>query len=288
MKNLKSINDFFKMYENSNNDELFKKPELLKSLLMKDEDFGNGNIISAFVNIAYTYWSNFNKKYSDFVGFIEQEFGEFFLFIFMFEIFNRKSYNGGFESYFYEGYASSENTYRGVYNNIDLHHNFVELFEFFNMNKILDNGEKTLDIISNYNLELIEDVEMCNSCKGSGSDECYNCYGMGSTDCEVCNGSGKDFDGESCENCDGEGYTECPECKGIGKTNCSDCGGEGEIDLDKLKPDISDWETLDLKWFKIQYEVMSNFNDYLKKLYINNEKIGDLVERSIQSKKYNI
>lgn len=61
-------------------------------------------------------------------------------------------------------------------------------------------------------------------------------------------------------------------------------------DEDDEEYDINDdpLNKLDDKWYDINEKLMEQFNDYLKRLTLDNNKISDLIEIAKQSKKFNI
>jgi len=92
---------------------------------------------------------------------------------------------------------------------------------------IIKANSSLLGVDRHYEVQIIEELEGCKICKGSGKDQ--TCLGSGQ--CQTCNGTGK------CVNCNGtgkclncHGSNICPKCLGKGKglfLKCSQCGGNG-------------------------------------------------------------
>jgi len=144
------------------------------------------------------------------------------------------------------------------------------------------------DVISDFQLELDDDIEECGDCRGNGEIDCNYCDGNGKIECEECHGSGEDSEGEKCSNCDGDGDIECDECRGSGTERCGECNGEGQVNSGNKKPNTSGWDKLDDKWYEINDKFMEEFNDYLKSLTLDGEKMEDLIELADKTQKYNL
>jgi hypothetical protein len=287
MKNLKHINEFLsKIYENV---DTFDNESKLKDLLMKNQDFAKGDVHQAIVDIAHDEWKNNDWYYEDICNWLRTNFGELAELAMYFAKYNYQVGNGGHSQYFGNGYASSSTRgYSSDYDNIDTHERFVELFTKLDLNKTLETGPKVYDIISSFDLELEDDNEQCEECGGKGEVDCTYCNGTGSIECEQCHGSGEDSEGEECSNCDGDGNVECEECRGGGTERCGECNGEGEVDSGSQTPNTQTWEKLDDKWYEINDKFMEEFNDYLKSLTLDGEKIEDLIELANKTQKYNL
>lgn len=68
-------------------------------------------------------------------------------------------------------------------------------------------------------------------------EKCVGCKGTGSVVCPICNGNGAISKKVNII----EGYlqnnkVECQNCQGTGKLLCKLCGGVGMVNTDKIKP----------------------------------------------------
>ena len=290
MKNLKHISEFLKIYESHDESTLFFDEEGLKKILLKDKNFAKGEVYNAIMNIAYDEWQKHqNWTYDQTLSWINQNFGTLPFFITLFGSYDGQVCNGGHFQYYENGYASSDSHgFTGTYKDIEKHENLVEIFKELDLDSILPSGKIVYDIISRFQLDLDDEIEVCSECDGNGTVDCTECDGNGSTDCKRCGGDGEDEDGEQCEECDGDGSIECEECKGNGYITCEDCDGKGEVETGYEVPDKSEWERLDTEWYKVNVKFINEFNEYLKTLTLEGEKISDLVELAEQSQKYNL
>jgi hypothetical protein len=287
MKKLKYLNEFLKIYENINLP--FKNESKLKSLLMLNKDFAKGDVHQAIVDIAHDEWKNNDWYYEDVCNWLRTNFGELAEIAMYIAKYNYQVCNGGHSQYFGNGYASSNsNGYNDNYDQIDTHERFVELFTKLDLNKTLELGPKVYDVISDFELELNDEIEECGECRGNGEIDCNNCDGSGNIDCEECRGSGENDEGEECSNCDGNGNIECDECGSSGTERCGECNGEGQIDTGNKIPNTKSWDKLDDKWYEINNKFMLEFNDYLKSLSLDGEKMEELIELANKSQKYNL
>jgi len=285
MKKIKHISEFLKIYENNNN-LLFKNETKLKNELMFDKDFAKGDVHQGLVNIFYNNWKN---DYDSTLEWVDETYGKLALFCMYLGSYNGQVCNGGHSQYFGNGYASLESRgFSGNYTDIDKHDNFVDLFKKLNFNNILPLGKTVYNIISEFNLDLVEETEDCGSCNGTGQEECYECGGRCRVDCPECGGDGEYGDGEECGECDGNGQIDCPECDGEGDHRCDDCNGTGGYDTGHDMPDTSTWELLDKRWYKINEKFLDEFDAYLKSLTLDGTKIDKLVELSKNTQKFNI
>ena len=286
MKNIKHIKEFLKIYESVNLQ--FKNEYKLKELLMNQKSFAEGDVHQAIVDMAHDEWKN-NKdwSYEDVLCWLDDNFGDLVLFSMYLAKYNYQVGNGGHCQYYDNGYASSDQ-YPSVGGNIDKHDQFVELFNKLNLKELLSSGSKAYDVISDFNLELEDEIEECSECRGDGEVNCTYCDGTGQVDCEDCNGSGEDNEGEKCDNCDGDGTLVCSECGGNGNERCGECNGEGQIDTGNQIPNGGNWDRLDNRWYNISDKFMEEFNNYLKSLTLEGEKIEDLIPLAKDSQNYNL
>jgi hypothetical protein len=288
MKEIKKFNKFIIINENINDNEIIKNQEFIKKLLLKDHAFSQGDVHQAIMNIIHDQWEN-NRNYSyiDILHWVSTEFGKLFEFTMMLGKYNYQVENGGHSQYYYNGYASNKNGRRGYYDNIDLHEHFVELFEDLDMVSILEHGKEAYGVITNFTLDLNDDVEQCSQCSGTGQMECEKCNGRGIVECDMCGGGGE-IDDETCNDCSGDGEYECDECYGKGELECEDCSGDGEVETGYKSPDLDDWNILDKKWYGISNIVMEEFENYLKTLKLDGEDIKHLIDVSDSIQKFNI
>lgn len=288
MKNIKHINEFLKIYENVDNS--FENEAKLKDLLMKNQDFAKGDVHQAIVDIAHDEWKN-NKdwNYEDVCNWLRTNFGELAELAMYFAKYNYQVGNGGHSQYFGNGYASSNtNGYGGNYTDIDIHERFVELFSKLDLNKTLESGPKVYDVISDFNLELEDELEECSECRGNGEVNCTYCDGTGQVDCEECHGGGEDNEGKECSACEGNGNMKCDECRGSGTERCGECNGEGQIDTGNQIPNFGNWNRMDNRWYNISDKFMEEFNNYFKSLTLDGEKMEDLISLADKTQKYNL
>lgn len=290
MKHIKHVNEFFQKINENLIFPLFKNEKQLKDKLVKKRYFADGNISDAITNVIYAKWqSDNNIRYDQILDWTRNEYGLIPYFTMMFSVYDGQVCNGGHSQYFYNGYASSNS--RGVahtYNDIDKHEKFVKVFNDLNLREILPYGNKMYNIISSFTLELDNEIEECSNCGGSGEVECSECGGDGEIECSNCGGTGEDVNGETCEECGGSGQVDCDECNTRGIYKCDDCGGGGEYDTGRMVPDTNFWSKLDTQWYEINESVEEQYNNYLKTLTLDGEKIGELVEIAKSTQKYNI
>lgn len=290
MKHIKHINEKFQKVNENLLFPLFKNEKQLKDKLMVEKDFASGHVSNAITDVIYEKWqSDDNMKYDNILKWTKNEYGLIPYFTMMFSVYNGQVCNGGHAQYYDNGYASSNSRgFGATYENIDLHEDFVEIFEELNLRKILPYGNKMYNIISSFTLNLEEEVEECSNCDGSGETECGECDGSGEVECSACNGTGEDENGEICEECDGSGHVDCDECYGKGYYKCDDCDGSGQYDTGHMIPDTETWSTLDSQWYEINDAVEEQYNDYLKTLTLSGDTIEDLIEIAKTSQTYNI
>ncbi len=287
MKNIKHINEFLKILENNDNN-VFKNEKELKTLLMQNKNFAKGDVHQGLLDIFYSHYSN-NIDYDAFLELINEKYGELAEFCVFFASYNYQVCNGGHLQYFDNGYASStSHGFGSEYNDMEKHEYFKELFIKLNFNNLLKNGKTAYDIISDFDLDLIDEEENCGNCGGSGQEECFNCESNGRVDCDVCGGNGEDDDGEPCGNCDGDGQIECGDCDGDGNYKCEDCHGSGIYESGKQIPDSESWSRLDERWYEINEKVIEEFNNYLKSLTLDGKNIIELIELAKSTQNYNL
>lgn len=280
---------YFQIYESVEMPE-FINQDKLKYLFLKNEDFANGDVHQAIIDLAHDEWhKNKDWGYGDACNWLQKNFGNLALLAMYLGKYNYQVGNGGHSQYFYNGYASSDSKgFSSNYEDIDNHENFVELFKQLNLYNLLPSGKEAYDIISKFELDLIDEVEKCDYCGGNGEEECSNCSGDGNIECDVCDGQGEDEEGNRCDNCDGKGSIECGDCEGRGGYTCEECDGQGEVETGNKIPETRAWNTLDDKWYKINDKLMEEFNDYLKNLTLDGEKMTDLIEFAKSSQTYNL
>jgi hypothetical protein len=295
MKKLLSINEYFnKINEDKiNTDDYFVKRNeaKLKNLLMKNEDFANGRVLYAIVDIIYNYWQkpeNKNMTYSNITDYVGKEYGFLPLFCFLLSNYDGQVCNGGHIQYFDNGYASSNtNGYKSSYDDIETHEEFASLFKDLQFDKILANGKAAYDIINSFELNLEDEIDECTECRGSGEVKCDECDGNGNIDCPECDGTGEKDD-EDCDNCNGNGNIECDNCNGDGSFTCDECHGRGEASTGRQIPDINHWSNLDSRWYSNNNAFKEELDDYLKTLMLDGEKMSNLIELAENTQKYNM
>ena len=288
MKNIKSINEFLKIYENHIS-PLFKNESELKKRLMVNSDFADSDVFQAIVNVIHDEWQQHDVfSYDDILEWTDKNFGAIPLFSMYLAKYSYQVDNGGHSQYFSNGYASSQTSgYGSNYDNIDNHETFVELFNDLGFKTLLPSGEKVYKIISDFELDLEDEVESCDNCGGEGYADCAECNGDGTVECEECNGSGE-VDDEECSNCSGDGTIDCPECNGRGRDRCGDCDGDGEIQTGNRVPNYTSWSNLDDRWYKISSDFLKEYENYIKSLTLDGEKIEDLIELANKTQRYNL
>ena len=205
MRNIIHINEFFKINEN-NNIDLFKNESKLKDQLLKDDDFSKGDVHQALLNVFHNYWQSNKLSYTDFLAYVDNTYGYLSMFSILLAKYCYQVNNGGHAQYIYNGYASSNSRgCSGDYKDLDKHKIFIKLFKDLNLDIILPNGRKALNIIS------------------------------------------------------------------------------------KLTRDSRKWDKLDDHWYDdINEDIMEDFNNYLKTLTLDGDKITNLIEFTNSSIKYNI
>lgn len=285
MKHIKKLYEFL-ILEN-NNESLFKNEKELKDLLLKDEDFANGEVHQGIMNVIHKFWDQ-KMSYDDIIYLVSKKFGKLPLLALLLGKYNYQVGNGGHIQYYDNGYASSESRGFGYSKeNINIHEEFLNLFKDLEMDEILANGKKAYDIINSFELDLEDEIDSCPECNGNGRINCYKCDGNGVADCEECGGDGE-IDDETCGNCGGDGTIECDECDGRGDVECDECNGKGEYETGQRIPDTNYWEKLDSRWYEIEEDLMSQFEDYLKRQTLDGDKIEDLIPVAKSTQKYNL
>lgn len=289
MKNLRHINDFLHLNEDVKTPE-FINQDKLKNLLLKDEEFAQGDVHQAIIDLAHDEWQKHNNwDYGDVCNWLHKNFGNLALVAMYFGKYNYQVCNGGHLQYFSNGYASEKTSGNGSdYEDIENHDKFVELFNQLDLNNLLPSGDDIYNIISNFELDLSDEIENCYNCSGNGEIDCYACDGTGNMDCDACNGEGEDDDGNECDNCNGDGNIQCSDCDGRGSDKCEECDGTGEVETGNKIPETSDWEKLDSRWYEINDKAMKEFNNYLKSLTLDGENISDLIELAKNTQAYNL
>ena len=278
---------YIKTFEEKIEEELFLKQGWLKSKLLDDKSFAEGDVHQALMNIAHEKWDD-NMSYENILDWIEKNMGKMPLFAMYFGKYNYQVCNGGHKQYFENGYASSESVgYGGSYTDIDKHEIFWNLFKDLDMKTKLKIGQEAYDIISKFELDLLDEETNCEYCDGNGEENCETCEGNGTIQCDECGGDGE-IDDKECENCEGNGMIECGECEGKGKFKCGNCNGEGVRRTGRSVAVTDEWGLLDTRWYNINDEIMEEFNEYLKSLTINGEKIEDLIPLAKSTQNYNL
>lgn len=284
----------FKIFEKSNYLPVFKNEDKIKEYLSNNKDVAEGDIHQGLVELIHDEWNNNHKgaSYEQILDWTAEELGQLPLFAMYLAKYNYQVCNGGHAQYFDNGYASSQsNGFGSRYHDIDKHNDFIDVFKDLEMNEILPSGKKALNIIEKFDNDLNDEIETCDNCGGRGEAPCDDCNGSGQVDCDHCSGSGEDDEGEECGNCSGDGHFECDTCAGRGHDNCQDCGGEGEISTGQQVPNYSEWSELDDQWYSVNDDLMTEFNDYLKRLELDGKKMTDIIksaEIKWDAKKYNI
>lgn len=284
----------FKIFENNNNLPIFKNEDKIKEYLSNNQEVSEGDIHQGIIDLIHDEWNSKIKgaSYDQILDWTSEEFGQLPLFAMYLAKYNYQVGNGGHAQYFDNGYASSQSGgYGSKYSNIDKHKDFIDIFKDLEMDEILPSGKKALNIIEKFEIDLNDEIETCSNCGGRGEVPCDNCNGGGQVDCDYCSGSGEDEEGEECGNCSGDGHFDCENCNGKGSDACEDCDGEGEISTGQQVPNYSEWSELDDQWYNINDDLMSEFNDYLKRLTLDNTKMTDIIKSAkikCDAKKYNL
>lgn len=277
---MKHIKERFE-FEKEKSNKLIKNEETLKNLLLKDKDFANGEILQGIINIIHEHFWSEDMSYDEIVHYIIRKFGYLIALSLLLSKYNYQVGNGGHLQYYDNGYASDDR--KGE--NIEIHDKFVELFKELKMDKILPDGEKAYNIINSFELDLEDELEPCNC--NDGYNDCYTCSGNGVIDCPECNGDGE-IDDEECNNCRGDGTIPCEDCGGDGTFPCEDCGGNGEYETGNRIPDTAGWERLDSRWYLIDNNIINQFENYIKKQTLGDEKIEDLVDIANSTQLFNL
>lgn len=139
-----------KIYENFNNNS-FKNESQLKGLLLEDKDFADGDIHQGLLNVFHNEWNNHKNdwSYDDFVEYVDNTYDKLALFSVLLAKYCYQVNNGGHAQYIANGYASSKSKgFAANYTDIGKHKIFIKLFTELNLDKLLPNGRKTLNIIS--------------------------------------------------------------------------------------------------------------------------------------------
>jgi len=289
MRNVKHINEFLiKIYESATV-PLFEDESNLKNLLMKDSSFAKGAVHQALINIAHDEWGKHTDWSYDSVLKWLAKFGNLPFFAMLLGKYNYQVCNGGHSQYYDNGYASSKSHgFGGTYDNIDNHEELLNLFRDLDMDRILSHGSVVFDIMNGFNLELEDELIKCDYCGGHGQSDCEVCGGHGSVDCKECDGTGDGESGGSCPDCDGDGSVECENCYGDGSVECEECQGNGEYESGEKEPDRRHWDLLDTRYYDVYEEFMEEFNNYLKTINLDDEKMSDLIELAKETQKYNL
>jgi len=281
----------FKLFENHNSSP-FKDEHELKEILLKDKDFAKGDVHQAIINIMYDEWQDHKDwGYDKALNWFGEEYGMLPEFCVFLGSYNGQVGNGGHAQYFGNGYASSESKGGfGDYRDLTKHEEFTYLFKDLGIDKI-EFGKEAYEVANNFNLEFDDEYETCYSCDGNGEADCDVCNGQGTVECGSCGGSGEGDSEEEdiyCEECDGDGVLPCDECGGDAVMRCDECDGQGEVISERNVPMISHWDHLDTKWYEVNDSFMNSFNDYLKTLTLDGEKISDLVKLSKDTQGFNL
>jgi hypothetical protein len=286
MKHLKKLNELFESIEDN---QLFKNEHKLKEKLLKDPDFAKGDVFQGILNIIYEEWQKNNISYDRIIDWVYDTYGKLPKFAMYLGNYNYQVGNGGHMQYFDNGYASSNSRGFGhTYDNIDLHDDFEEIFKELKMDEILKNGKKALQIIHSFVLDFDDEIEDCSNCGGNGKEECPECNGSGNQTCPTCNGSGEDNEGGECEECGGSGDIVCVECDGNSEITCGECDGDGQVVVAENVPMSEGWNELDSRWYIIDDELIEQFNEYLKSLTLDDEKIEKIITLANSTQKYNL
>lgn len=230
----------------------------LSLAIQTDEDFIDGDIHQAILNISYRKWNqNLNWQYKDMIKWVENTYGDLAVLSILIGKYNEQVSNGGHIQYYDNNYASikTEGT-----KDIELHRKMVKLFEEQDFQNYIINKQEILDIISRFNIEIDDsetDIFICSECGGSGEIE---------VECPECYGEGLGPDDESCFRCEGTGVIQktCPECDGTGEIEDTNENFGDVVNEDFLND-------LDIDWYKLNDEFMKEFNEFLKYKIIDAE-----------------
>jgi len=210
--------------------------DALRQKVVQEDDFKNGEVHQAIMNVAYKDWQNSDQinGYAEMVEHAYQTYGPLAAFAVLAGKHNQQVENGGHAQYFDNGYAGGEGPGgRKTEQDTELHHMLIELAEKYNIAS-LPNGAEALKIYNEWEPSL---------------SDCHECDGQGYFDeeCPDCQGSGQDEEGNNCEQCDGQGTEE---------GECSQCGGTGEGDM------TGEADYLDRAWYKINGPYMEALNNF--------------------------
>lgn len=166
--------------------------EKVLPLLLKDEDYKQGDAFQALLNLGYAEWQkeeNNRWGYQDMLDFVEEEYGRGVRFAILVGKANQQIENGGFYQYFDNGYASGDGGCFAQHDpGIPLHKELVSFLEEYDLDKTKI-GKEVTRIFSKLHISIDEDDEVeeeydCDACGGSGFDESTN------DTCEECGGKG--------------------------------------------------------------------------------------------------
>ncbi len=132
-----------------------KLKEALKAI--HDEDYQNGDLHQAILNIGYTWWQekkNEDIHYPDMIQYMRLTYGELAAFAILCGKYNQQVENGGHLQYFDNGYAGSERRGLRSPDNDPLHQFMIRLAKSFGLEED-EIGKKVIDIWKEF--ELIDD-----------------------------------------------------------------------------------------------------------------------------------
>jgi len=215
------------MYEGDSTLILFRNEYELKSLLIKDKYFSEGDVLSGIIDVCFIEYKS-GIDYNEFLDVVKEKYGVLPYFCVMLGSYNGQVCNGGHIQYYDNGYASSKSkNHSRTYDNVDVHVKLLMMFKFLKISEHVPKklGDDVYSIMKDFNLDCVK------------------------------------FDSYDGDNEDGD-------------------------DDDNYKNMYLD--SLDTKWYDVNEEFIDKFNDYLKTLTLEGEKIERLVELSNKTNKYNI
>ena len=216
-----------KIYEEINFTKLFKNEEELKTLLLEDNEFSNGNVFEGIINVSFKIFT-YDINYDTFITIVKEKYGILPYFCVLLGSYNGQVCNGGHIQYFDNGFASSKKIGYGFnYDNIDIHKKLLMLFKYLKIEQYVPEklGKTAYSIMKDFDLDSVK----------------FDCYD-------------------------------------------EDDGQYNENDNNKNKY----LDKLDERWYDINEEFIEKFNEYIKTLTLEGDKIEKLVELSNKTNKFNI
>jgi|GEM_PF-6864460 len=210
--------------------------DALRQKIVNDDDYKNGDVHQAILNVAYDDWQNNDKMqgYRDMIEHTHVTYGPLAAFAVLAGKHNQQVENGGHAQYFDNGYAGGDGPGgRKDESDTELHQMLIEFANQYNISS-LSGGSDALEIYNEWKPSQSD----CDECGGNGHYE---------EDCPDCHGQGMDDEGETCEYCDGSG---------VDQGECSQCWGSGEGEV------TGEADYLDSAWYKLNGPYMKALNSF--------------------------